>query len=354
MAGKADAVASVPCGNTVGLVGIDKYLTKSGTISNSEEAHCIKAMKYSVSPVVRVSVNAKNATDLPKLIEGLNKLSKSDPLVQCWREESGEHVIAGCGELHVEICLKDLAEFANIPIVQGEPVVAFRETVTEESSQVCCAKSKNKHNRIFATAQPLGDELTKAIEDDKITFDMDAKMRSKTIVEEFQWDVNEAKKIWCFGPDTSGPNLLVDVTSQTQYLNDVRDSIESSFNWVTKEGVLSEESMRGVRFNIQDVKIHSDNAHRGGDQIIPAARRVFCASQLSAEPRFQEPVFLVEIQCPDICKGTVYTIISQRRGEVIEESMIEGTPLVQMKAHLPVKESFGFAEVLRKGTKGRA
>ena len=250
MAGKADAVPSVPCGNTVGLVGIDKYLTKQGTISDSDEAHCIKAMKYSVSPVVRVSVNAKNATDLPKLIEGLNKLAKSDPLVQCWREESGEHVIAGCGELHVEICLKDLEDFAKIPITKGEPVVAYRETVTEESSEVCCAKSKNKHNRIYVTAQPLGDELTKAIEDGIITFDMDAKLRNKTLVEEFNWDVNDAKKIWCFGPDTSGPNLLVDMTSQTQYLNEVRDSIESSFNWVVQEGVLSEENMRGVRFNI--------------------------------------------------------------------------------------------------------
>jgi elongation factor 2 len=214
MAGKAMAMSSVPCGNTVALVGIDKFLTKQGTISDSEEAHCIKAMKYSVSPVVRVSVSAKNATDLPKLIEGLSKLAKSDPLVQCWTEESGEHVIAGCGELHMEICLKDLEGFAKIPILKGEPVVAYRETVVDESSQICCSKSKNKLNRLYATAQPLGDELTKAIEDDIITSNMDAKLRSKTIVEEFKWDTNEAKKIWCFGPETTGPNLLVDGTSQ--------------------------------------------------------------------------------------------------------------------------------------------
>ena len=131
MAGKAEAISDVTCGNTVLLSGIDKYLTKQGTISDCDEAHCIKAMKYSVSPVVRVAVGAKNASELPKLIDGLNKLSKSDPLVQCYTEESGEHVIAGCGELHVEICLKDLADFSKIEIVKGEPVVAYRETVTE-------------------------------------------------------------------------------------------------------------------------------------------------------------------------------------------------------------------------------
>lgn len=128
----------------------------------------------------------------------------------------------------------------------------------------------------------------------------------------------------------------------------------TSFNWVTKEGVLSEENLRGVRFNVEEVQIHSDAPHRGNAQIVPAARRVFFASQLSAAPRFQEPIFLVEIQCPEACKGAIYQLVSSRRGEVIEESPIDGTPLVQMKAHLPVKESFGFSEALRVSTQGRA
>merc|ERR1711865_622277 len=106
----------------------------------------------SVSPVVRVAVEVKNANDLPKLVDGLKKLSKSDPLVICTTEESGEHIIAGCGELHVEICLKDLRdEYAGCDFVQGEPVVSYRETVTEESSQICLAKSPNKHNRLYVT-----------------------------------------------------------------------------------------------------------------------------------------------------------------------------------------------------------
>jgi len=81
---------------------------KTGTISDHIDAHTIRNMKYSVSPVVRVAVAPKNAADLPKLVDGLKKLSKSDPLVVCTTEENGQNVIAGCGELHVEICLKDL------------------------------------------------------------------------------------------------------------------------------------------------------------------------------------------------------------------------------------------------------
>jgi len=119
MAGKIDPIESVPCGNTVGLIGVDQYIMKTGTITDHPEAHTIKNMKYSVSPVVRVAVKAKNASDLPKLVDGLKKLSCSDPLVVCSTEGSGEHIIAGCGELHVEICLKDLEEdYAKCPIIK--------------------------------------------------------------------------------------------------------------------------------------------------------------------------------------------------------------------------------------------
>lgn len=184
MAGKVEAVPDVPCGNTVGLVGVDQYLIKQGTISDHEEAHCIRVMKYSVSPVVRVAVKVKNASDLPKLVDGLQKLSKSDPLVVCTTEESGEHIIAGCGELHVEICLKDLEEeFAKCPLIKGNPVVSYKETVTDESNQQCLSKSPNKHNRIFARAMPLTDELSDAIENDKISARQDVKERYKILVD---------------------------------------------------------------------------------------------------------------------------------------------------------------------------
>merc|ERR1719311_537187 len=133
-----EQVQSVPAGNTCGLVGVDQFILKSATITDNENAHNIKDMKYSVSPVVRVAVKPKDGRDLPKLVEGLKKMAKSDPLVVCEMGESGEHVIAGCGELHVEICLKDLKDdFAGVDFHVSEPVVSYRETVQGESSQTC-------------------------------------------------------------------------------------------------------------------------------------------------------------------------------------------------------------------------
>merc|ERR1712159_968085 len=169
MMGRAtEQIADVPCGNTVALVGIDQYIMKTGTITTIETAHNIADMKYSVSPVVKVAVKPKDGKDLPKLVEGLKKLSKSDPLVVCSTEESGEHIIAGCGELHVEICLKDLRdEYAQCDFVMSDPVVSYRETVGGESNQTCLSKSPNKHNRLYVVADKLQEELNKEIEDGK-------------------------------------------------------------------------------------------------------------------------------------------------------------------------------------------
>merc|ERR1719515_167921 len=156
MGRSTEQIQDVPCGNTVALVGIDQYLLKTGTITDIEDAHNIADMKYSVSPVVKVAVKTKDGKDLPKLVEGMKKLSKSDPLVVCTTEESGEHVIAGCGELHVEICLKDLRdEYAQCDFVMTDPVVSYRETVGGESSVTCLSKSPNKHNRLYV----VGDKI---------------------------------------------------------------------------------------------------------------------------------------------------------------------------------------------------
>src|SRR6266480_213330 len=148
-----EPIEDVPAGNICGLVGIDQFLLKSGTLTTSERAHNLKVMKFSVSPVVRRSVEVKNAQDLPKLVEGLKRLSKSDPCVLAYISESGEHIVAGAGELHLEICLKDLEEdHAGVPLRVSDPVVSYRETVGEKSSITALSKSPNKHNRLYVIA----------------------------------------------------------------------------------------------------------------------------------------------------------------------------------------------------------
>jgi elongation factor 2 len=364
MGRKTEAVEEVCCGNTCGLVGIDQYLIKAGTLADADatESHPIVTMKYSVSPVVRVAVAPKNANDLPKLVEGLKRLSKSDPLVQCSMEESGEHIVAGCGELHIEICLKDLAEdFMNgAPIVISDPVVSYRETVTAEGRQAM-SKSPNKHNRLYVKAKPLGygnDDLQTPLADDieegVVKADGDAKERTKMLVEKFDWDKATTQKIWCFGPDGSGPNLVVDVTVGVQYLNEIKDSVVAGWQWVTKEGPLMDEVLRDVMIEMHDVVLHADTIHRGGGQIIPTSRRAFLAAMMVASPRLMEPIFMVEIQCPEGAMGGVYSSLNRKRGTVVEETNRPGTPMYNVKAYLPVSESFGFTGFLRQNTAGQA
>ena len=354
MGSKAENVVDVPCGNTCSLVGVDEAILKQGTITTSSSAYTIRSMKYSVSPVVRVAVNAKNPADLPKLVSGLLKMSKADPLVQVINTDT-EHIICGSGELHLEICLKDLVEdYAKIEIVKSDPVVPYKETVTNKSSQICLAKSPNKHNRLYVMAEPLSEKLVEEIENGDIKPTDELKVTARTLIDKYEWDQHDAKKLWVFGPDQCGPNFLVDQTKSVQFLNEIRDSMEAAFQNVTKEGVLAEESLRGVRFNIQDVELHNDAIHRGGGQIIPTARRVYYASEITAKPRYQEPIYLCNISTPQDVMSGVYQCFSQRRGVVFNEESVQGTPLLEVKAYLPVSESFGFTAHLRSLTSGQA
>ncbi|CAI7668618.1 unnamed protein product [Penicillium palitans] len=350
-----EPIEDVPAGNIVGLVGVDQFLLKSGTLTTDETAHNMKVMKFSVSPVVQRSVEVKNAQDLPKLVEGLKRLSKSDPCVLTMINESGQHIVAGAGELHLEICLKDLEEdHAGVPLRISDPVVAYRETVAGTSSMTALSKSPNKHNRLYMTAQPIEEDVSLAIESGKISPRDDFKARARVLADEYGWDVTDARKIWCFGPDTTGANLLIDQTKAVQYLNEIKDSVVSGFQWATREGPVAEEPMRSVRFNILDVTLHADAIHRGGGQIIPTARRALYAAAMLADPGLLEPIFNVEIQVPEQAMGGIYGVLTRRRGHVYTEEQRPGTPLFMVKAYLPVNESFGFPADLRSATGGQA
>jgi len=350
-----EPIEDVPCGNICGLVGVDQFLVKTGTITTFENAHNMKQMKFSVSPVVRVAVEPKDPQHLPKLVEGLKRLAKSDPMVLTLTEESGEHIVAGAGELHLEICLKDLEEdHACIPLKKSDPVVSYRETVKEKSSQTCLSKSPNKHNRLFMTAEHMPEGLPEDIDNGDVTPRNEAKITGRYLADKYGYEVGEARKIWCFGPEGTGPNIVIDASKGVQYLNEIKDSVVAGFQWASKEGVLCDENMRGIRFNIHDVTLHADAIHRGGGQIIPTARRCFYACVLTAEPRLLEPVYLVEIQCPQDATGGIYSCLNRRRGHIFEENQVVGTPMVYVKAYLPVNESFGFTADLRSQTQGKA
>jgi len=138
------------------------------------------------------------------------------------------------------------------------------------------------------------------------------------------------------------------------YLSEIKDSCVAAFQWATREGVFADERMRGCRFNILDVVLHADAIHRGGGQIIPACRSAIYASCMVAEPGLMEPVYLVEITCPEGAMGGIYGVLNKRRGQMISEEQRPGTPMFLLKAHLPIAESFGFTSDLRQATGGQA
>jgi elongation factor 2 len=185
---------------------------------------------------------------------------------------------------------------------------------------------------------------------------LDAKAQARYISETYDFDATEVgpKKLWSFGPETMGPNLLLDCSHGVQYLNEIKESFVSGFQWATKNGVLCDEAMRGCVFRVMDVTLHADAIHRGMGQILPTARRVCFASYLKADPCLIEPVYLCEIACPIDVTGGVYSVLTRRRGEVVEDVPRVGTPMTNIRAYLPVKESFGFTADLRSNTGGKA
>jgi len=188
----------------------------------------------------------------------------------------------------------------------------------------------------------------------------DLKDRNKVFREDFGWDKELVKKIWSFGPDTTGANLLIDGTKGVQYLNEIKDSIIASFQVSSREGPIADEALRNCKFEIMDCVIHRDASHRGGGQIIPATRRCLYASLLCAAPRLMEPFYLVEIQTPERAIGGIYATLSVRRGQVLEELSRAGSAMRTVKAFMPVYESLqrdgrnGFSADLRASTAGQA
>ncbi|KAG0053422.1 Elongation factor 2, partial [Gryganskiella cystojenkinii] len=362
-------VPDCSAGNIVGLVGIDQFLLKTGTITTSDGAHNFRTLKFSLVPVVQVTVDAKDPADLPKLIKGLKRLSVADPSFHSFVDEAGGHVIAGSSEQHLELCLRDLQnDYApQVPIRRTEMVSLYRETCKATSTVTALAKSPNRHSRVFMKATPLDENLTLAIEKGVIRPRDDFKLRARVLSEDYGWEHQEARKIWAFGPDSTGPNVLVDMTKAVAYLNEIKDSAVAGFNWATREGPYTDEMVRGVRYNILDVYLGGNAIHRGGGQIIPAFRSAIYASHLLAEPGLMEPMYAVEITCPELTMGGIYGVLNRRRGYLVDEkpltsgittSLSSSSPsspgIYLVKAYLPVQESFGFTSDLCQATQGQA
>ncbi|MFH4983363.1 hypothetical protein AB6A40_010072 [Gnathostoma spinigerum] len=355
-------VSRVPAGNWVLIEGIDQPIVKTATITQleyDEDVYIFRPLKFNTKSVVKMAVEPINPSELPKMLDGLRKVNKSYPLLTTRVEESGEHVMLGTGELYMDCVMHDMRKvFSEIDIKVADPVVSFCETVVETSALKCFAETPNKKNKLTMIAEPLEKGLSEDIENEIVQIGWNRKRLGEFFQTKYEWDLLAARSIWAFGPDTTGPNVLLDDTLPSevdkQLLGTVRESLVQGFQWATREGPLCEEPIRNVKFKMLDAVIASEPLYRGGGQIIPTARRCAYSAFLMATPRLMEPYYFVEVTAPADCVSPVYTVLAKRRGHVTTDAPIPGSPLYTIKAYIPVIDSFGFETDLRTHTQGQA
>eukprot|EP00730_Choanoeca_flexa_P004417 TRINITY_DN11687_c0_g1_i5.p1 TRINITY_DN11687_c0_g1~~TRINITY_DN11687_c0_g1_i5.p1 ORF type:complete len:1024 (+),score=315.78 TRINITY_DN11687_c0_g1_i5:209-3280(+) len=347
---KLETVAQGVAGDVVGLTGLDGAILKCGTVTMEPvKVYPIKSMHFSVSPVVRVAVRTAKPGDSAKLQQAMRQLQQQDPIVQChYDKATGESIVAGVGELHVEVSVKTLAAIAKCEIVTDEPVVSYSETVAGESAE-CLAKSSNKHNRLFVEAARCPEALVQALERKEIDFAQSLVPRTQAIVEATGWDRNIARKVLAI----EGTNVLLDAAVGVD-LAAAKDMIIMGFKEVCAQGPVCGEPLQAVVVKITNAKLHPDSVHRRIDQILPMARSVFRGAVLAAQPALLEPIFQVDIQVPASGLAATRKVLKQRRGQIKEDNTNFETGLHDVRACLPVAESFGFSGDLVGATSGQA
>jgi len=207
-------------------------------------------------------------------------------------------------------------------------------------------------------AEPLEKGLAEDIENEVVSIGWNKKQLGEFFQTKYDWDLLAARNVWAFGPDLTGPNVLIDDTLAVEVdkklLDTVKESLIQGFQWASREGPLCDEPMRNVKFKMLDATIATEALYRGGGQIIPTSRRCAYSAFLMATPRLMEPYYFVEVIAPADCVSAVYTVLSKRRGHVTTDAPIPGSPLYTIKAFIPVIDSFGFETDLRTHTQGQA
>ena len=341
-------VEYVSAGNIVAATGIRDAIAGS-TVTEDPDADPFERIVHVSEPVVTVAVEAKNMKDLPKLIEVLRMVSKADPSITVdINQETGENLMSGMGELHLEITEYRIRNEHGVEIVTSEPIVVYRESVAKKSPTKFEGKSPNKHNRFYIQVEPLDENIIKALYNNEIPENV-KKFRNEVIkkLQELGMDKETAKGV--FG--VKGLNLIADVTKGIQYLFETRELIKDAFDEVMRSGPTANEPCQGLLVKLVDAKLHEDAIHRGPAQVIPAARNAIYGAITISDPILLEPMQKVFISTPQDLMGDATRELNQRRS-VVRDMQTE-RDMVNIDAKAPVAEMFGFASAIRSATGGR-
>jgi len=346
MGPKRVEVEEIVAGNIAAVTGLKDAIVGS-TVSSLMEVTPFESLKHYSEPVMTVAVEAKNMKDLPKLVEVLRQVAKEDPtLGVAINEETGEHLISGMGELHLEIITGRIKRDKGVEIVTSEPIVVYRETITGKVESVE-GKSPNRHNRFYFDLEPLSDEIVNLIKTGEVSMNQQNLERRDVLIKAGM-DKDEAKNV----KDIKGTNMLIDMTKGIQYLNETMELIIEGIHEALAGGPLADEPVQNLKMRLVDVKLHEDAIHRGPAQVIPAVRSAIKGGMLVAGDSLLEPVQKIQISVPMEQMGAATSQIQGRRGQVFDMQSEGDTITVVGKA--PVAELFGFSGDIRSATEGRA
>lgn len=345
---KRELIEEALPGNIIGIVGL-KGVFSGETASNDENLEAFEAIKHIFDPVISKAIEAKNPGDLPKLVEVLRQVTKEDPtLVVEINEETGEHLIHGMGELHLEVIENRIKTEKGVEVVTSPPLVVYRETVMKQS-QMGEGKSPNKHNRMYFIVEPLEENVRAAIQNKEVA-EGHIKKTDRATWEKFQqlgYDTKIARSV----KHIHNGNVLIDETRGEVHINEVMELVIEMFMDVMNKGPIVGEPCFGLKVRLVDCKLHEDSIHRGPAQMYPAVRDGIRAAFRTGSPVLYEPIQTLMFEAPVDYMGELSKLVSNKRGQLLD--MQQEGMRVEVKAKMPVGEMFGISSDLRSATEGR-
>ncbi len=345
MGGEREEVERVPAGNIAAVTGLKDAI--AGSTVSSVEMTPFESIEHISEPVITKSVEAQNMDDLPKLIETLQQVAKEDPTIQVEiNEDTGEHLISGQGELHLEVIGQRIERNQGIPINTGEPIVVYREAPQSESREIE-GRSPNNHNRFYITIEPLGEDIVEAIKLGEASMDM-PELERREALQEAGMDKDTSQNV----EHIHGTNVLIDDTKGIQHLNETMELVIEGLEEALDDGPLAAEPVQGSLIRLHDARLHEDAIHRGPAQVIPAVREAVHNALIDADIKLLEPIQEVRIDVPNDHMGAASGEIQGRRGRV--DDMYQEGDLMVVEGVAPVDEMIGFSSDIRSATEGRA
>ncbi|MBS1267154.1 MAG: Elongation factor 2 [Candidatus Woesearchaeota archaeon] len=346
---KRDLAEQATAGNIIGLIGLDDVFAGE-TVSSNPDIEPFESIKHIFDPVITKAIEPKKSSELPKLIEVLKVVGKEDPSIKVHiNEESGEYLISGMGELHLEIIENRIRTEKNFEVVTSPPIVVYRETISKMTPDSVEGKSPNKHNKIYFRVAPIPAKIKEAIKNGELPAGKmkkyDKEVVSKLV--ECGMETKMARKV----KDIYNGNIFINNTRGIVHIQEIMDMVLDIFEEIMDVGPISNEPCINVMVYLDDAKLHEDAIHRGPAQMYPAFRGGIRGAFRYSGPVLFEPKQVLQFEAPYEFLGDIANMISSKRGQLIETN--QQGKIAILKGKLPVAEMFGLASDLRSITSGR-